>query len=247
MQARAGIASTLLRLGDIDGALAHYRDMLKLNPNDNQGIRYVLAGCLLRQDNDSALKELLAAHEDGDASNSENLNLVSSQAVAAAYAVHWRERLAVSVRFDQREDWRRSRQPKQDRRKLMSERLPPSRLRRVTVSVPEDHAEDLRRFVRELRTRSPNRPTNAAPEWRRVSLSAELLIDPECQARGIIRDTRARGADRFHWSVLAPDQSHAVAAGRTGKITRGRWLAEVELRAFVEKWREQSGRQNGNV
>jgi hypothetical protein len=34
----------------------------------NQGIRYVLAGCLLRQDNDSALKELLAAYEDGNAS-----------------------------------------------------------------------------------------------------------------------------------------------------------------------------------
>ena len=68
MRARAGLASTLLQLGDIDSALAHYRDMLKLNPNDNQGIRYVLAGCLLRQDNDSALKELLAAYEDGSAS-----------------------------------------------------------------------------------------------------------------------------------------------------------------------------------
>jgi phosphatidylserine/phosphatidylglycerophosphate/cardiolipin synthase-like enzyme len=31
------------------------------------------------------------------AANSENLNLVSSPAVAAAYATHWRERLAVSV------------------------------------------------------------------------------------------------------------------------------------------------------
>jgi hypothetical protein len=41
--------------------------MLKLNPNDNQGIRYVLAGCLLKQDNYCALKELLAAHEDGGA------------------------------------------------------------------------------------------------------------------------------------------------------------------------------------
>ena len=67
MRARAGLASTLLQLGDVDGALAHYRDMLKLNPNDNQGIRYVLTGCLLRQDNYSALKELLAAHEDGSA------------------------------------------------------------------------------------------------------------------------------------------------------------------------------------
>jgi tetratricopeptide (TPR) repeat protein len=38
MWARAGLASTLVQLGDVEGALAHYRDMLKLNPNDNQGI-----------------------------------------------------------------------------------------------------------------------------------------------------------------------------------------------------------------
>jgi tetratricopeptide (TPR) repeat protein len=67
MQARAGLAGTLLKLGDVDSALSHYRDMLKLNPNDNQGIRYVLAGCLLRQGDDGALKQLLAAHEDGSA------------------------------------------------------------------------------------------------------------------------------------------------------------------------------------
>jgi hypothetical protein len=35
----------------------------------------------------------------GAATNSENLNLVSSAAVAAAYAGHWHNRLAVSVRF----------------------------------------------------------------------------------------------------------------------------------------------------
>jgi tetratricopeptide (TPR) repeat protein len=68
MRARAGLAGTLLKLGDVDSAVAHYRDMLKLNPNDNQGIRYVLAGCLLRHDNDGALEELLAAYEDGNAS-----------------------------------------------------------------------------------------------------------------------------------------------------------------------------------
>ena len=67
MRARAGLAGTLQQLGDVDAALAHYRDMLKLNPNDNQGIRYVLAGALLRQDDYSALKDLLAAHEDGSA------------------------------------------------------------------------------------------------------------------------------------------------------------------------------------
>jgi phosphatidylserine/phosphatidylglycerophosphate/cardiolipin synthase-like enzyme len=44
----------------------------------------------------------------GAAVNSEDLNLVSSPAVAAAYAAHWRRRLAASVRYDRREDWCRA-------------------------------------------------------------------------------------------------------------------------------------------
>jgi tetratricopeptide (TPR) repeat protein len=64
MRARAGLAGTLLKLGDEDAAIRHYRDMLKLNPNDNQGIRYVLAACLLRRGEEAELKELLAAYED---------------------------------------------------------------------------------------------------------------------------------------------------------------------------------------
>jgi phospholipase D len=40
----------------------------------------------------------------GAAVNSEDLNLISSPAVAAAYAGHWRDRLAVSSPFNQRED-----------------------------------------------------------------------------------------------------------------------------------------------
>ena len=41
----------------------------------------------------------------GAAVNSEELSLISSPAVAAAYAGHWRDRLALLVRFDPREDW----------------------------------------------------------------------------------------------------------------------------------------------
>jgi len=41
----------------------------------------------------------------GAARNSEDLNLVASRSVAEAYATHWHNRLAVSVRFDRREDW----------------------------------------------------------------------------------------------------------------------------------------------
>ena len=43
------------------------------------------------------------------ARNSEDLNLVASRAVAAAYAAQWRSRLAVSVPFAVREDWCRPR------------------------------------------------------------------------------------------------------------------------------------------
>jgi tetratricopeptide (TPR) repeat protein len=64
MRARAGLADILLKLGDEDAAISHYRDMLKLNPNDNQGIRYVLAALLLRRGEEAGLKELLAAYED---------------------------------------------------------------------------------------------------------------------------------------------------------------------------------------
>jgi phospholipase D len=39
------------------------------------------------------------------ARNSEDLNLISSPRVASAYAAHWRQRLAVSIRFDRLEDW----------------------------------------------------------------------------------------------------------------------------------------------
>ena len=78
-----------------------------------------------------------------------------------------------------------------------------------------------------------------------LARAPRLLVDPECQA-GIIRDNRVRGADRFHWSVLAPDQTHTVAAGHTGRIGRGHSLAEMALRAFVEDWREQSSKQNGD-
>jgi phosphatidylserine/phosphatidylglycerophosphate/cardiolipin synthase-like enzyme len=41
----------------------------------------------------------------GAAENSEDLNLISSPTVAVAYSGHWRQRLAVSVRFARREDW----------------------------------------------------------------------------------------------------------------------------------------------
>ena len=60
MRARNGLAHTLLTLGDTDGAIGHFRALLRLNPNDNQGIRYSLLGCLLGRDDSAAVKELLS-------------------------------------------------------------------------------------------------------------------------------------------------------------------------------------------
>jgi phosphatidylserine/phosphatidylglycerophosphate/cardiolipin synthase-like enzyme len=41
----------------------------------------------------------------GAALNSENLNLIASRTIAAAYAGHWHQRLALSSPYTQRDDW----------------------------------------------------------------------------------------------------------------------------------------------
>jgi hypothetical protein len=64
MRSRAGLAIALIKLGDESAAIEHFWAMLKLNPNDNQGIRYHLLGCLLRHDDAAAVKKLLAAYKD---------------------------------------------------------------------------------------------------------------------------------------------------------------------------------------
>ena len=64
MRARAGLAGALLKLGDTDAAIGHFRAMLTLNPNDNQGIRDVLLACLLERGDDAAVEALLADYEE---------------------------------------------------------------------------------------------------------------------------------------------------------------------------------------
>ncbi len=59
MRAKAGLAGTYFRMGNMAQAIGHYRDILRLNPDDNQGVRYTLLGCHLRQDNAAAARELL--------------------------------------------------------------------------------------------------------------------------------------------------------------------------------------------
>ncbi len=63
MRARAGLAETLWLLGERKQAIAHLNDMLRLNPGDNQGLRYLLMGWLLDTGDDEALGELLRRYK----------------------------------------------------------------------------------------------------------------------------------------------------------------------------------------
>lgn len=64
MRARHGLAMTLLQLGEEHAALEHFRAMLKLNPNDNQGIRYLFLAGLLRRGDLAGAKALLVSYAD---------------------------------------------------------------------------------------------------------------------------------------------------------------------------------------
>jgi tetratricopeptide (TPR) repeat protein len=64
MRARHGLADTLWRLERREEARSHFEEMLRLNPNDNQGIRYLLAQLLLEMDLDADLDKLLNQYRD---------------------------------------------------------------------------------------------------------------------------------------------------------------------------------------
>lgn len=63
MRARKGLADCLWILGEKVEALNHYREMLRLNPGDNQGIRYVLLAALADLDDFGAMRSLLESQE----------------------------------------------------------------------------------------------------------------------------------------------------------------------------------------
>jgi tetratricopeptide (TPR) repeat protein len=64
MRARLGLAHSLWTAGRRDEAVRHLGDMLRLNPNDDQGVRYTLAGFLLFLDRDDDLDRLLRQYAD---------------------------------------------------------------------------------------------------------------------------------------------------------------------------------------
>jgi len=64
MRARAGLAECLWAVGNHDESIQHYKDMLRLNPNDNQGIRDLLMPRLIERDKDEEAEVLFKKYSD---------------------------------------------------------------------------------------------------------------------------------------------------------------------------------------
>ncbi len=67
MRARLGLAQCLWALGEREEAIGHCTELLRLNPNDNQGVRYVLSSFYCDIGRDDELEKLLDEYE-GDGS-----------------------------------------------------------------------------------------------------------------------------------------------------------------------------------
>jgi tetratricopeptide (TPR) repeat protein len=63
MRARLGIAECLISSGRVDEAIGHYRELLHLNPEDNQGIRFLLVPLLLERGEDAEAGKLLDSYD----------------------------------------------------------------------------------------------------------------------------------------------------------------------------------------
>jgi tetratricopeptide (TPR) repeat protein len=64
MRARAGLAECLWATGKHEEAIEHYKDMLRLNPNDNQGIRDLLMPRLIEMGRDEEAEVLFREYRD---------------------------------------------------------------------------------------------------------------------------------------------------------------------------------------
>ncbi len=67
MRAREGLASLLWTMGRRDEAIGHLQDMLRLNPNDNQGVRDSLVGWLLAEGSHEQVVRLLEQYDEDSA------------------------------------------------------------------------------------------------------------------------------------------------------------------------------------
>jgi tetratricopeptide (TPR) repeat protein len=62
MRTRFAIGYNLWKQNKIEESLQHFQDLLKLNPGDNQGARYILTAILLEKDERGAAQRLIAQY-----------------------------------------------------------------------------------------------------------------------------------------------------------------------------------------
>jgi tetratricopeptide (TPR) repeat protein len=67
MRALMGVAEVQKALGRTDEAADNYRELLRLNPHDNQGVRYLLLPLLIEQDADEEASDLLEQYDEESA------------------------------------------------------------------------------------------------------------------------------------------------------------------------------------
>jgi hypothetical protein len=116
-------------------------------------------------------------------------------------------------------------------------------LRRVTLFVPDNEscAEGLRDLARVLRAQYRELTPGPPLGWRRLSPSAELMVHPGSGVRCTIRDTRAAGTERYHWTVTVVGEPGPVAVGRTVDAAEARSQAEASAERL---WRRLSDRDD---
>ena len=66
VRAKAGLADCLFAKNRLNAAIDIYPDMLELNPNDNQGVRYLLSTLLLGKKDLSDYESFIKNHPDED-------------------------------------------------------------------------------------------------------------------------------------------------------------------------------------
>ncbi len=67
MRACEGLAFALADAGQVNDAVEQYREMLQLNPNDNQGVRYQIVPLLLEQERDAEAIDILEQYAEESA------------------------------------------------------------------------------------------------------------------------------------------------------------------------------------
>ncbi|MFN0093532.1 MAG: hypothetical protein ACKVVT_01985 [Dehalococcoidia bacterium] len=86
MRAMEGMGRSYWSVGALEHAAEQFAELLALNPNDDQGVRYPLASCLIEMGNGEAVNDLLTMYDDGTAGRAYLLALAAFQADGDAAA-----------------------------------------------------------------------------------------------------------------------------------------------------------------